>query len=186
MSEEESGDFEIEDVENWRGEGEKKFSHQLLIMQAMDAVFKNGAKDLREGFWNTKIDKNGNAIKTYEEDTRKIFVGSIKGLMMLSHRDYKESKLYKPLIESKIKEIDVRKRHWMNEEIKWWNVLNPFQKQEMMKQGVNIVPGMFCKKLDFDNMYLNEEEELFREIATLIYDFIKDEMNDYEGTIYTA
>jgi hypothetical protein len=172
-------DFEIEDVENWRGGDENKFSHQDLVMEAIRAVLINGAKDLHEGFWNTKIDKQGNAIRTYEEDTRKIFIGSVKGLMMVTHRDWKDSTKYAPLIDGKQDEIKKRKQFWLNQEVYWWNSLSPLQKQQMFKEGRSVNPGFFNKNLDFDNFFLNEEEEIYREIGTFVLDFIKDEMRDF-------
>lgn len=178
--------FEIEDVENWRGGEENKFSHQDLVMEAIRATLINGAKDLHEGFWNTKIDKNGNAIRTYEEDTRKIFIGSIKGLMMITHRDWKDCKEYNDKIETRQKEIVDKKTFWMGQEQVWWNSMSPMQKNQMAKEGKSVNFGFFNKNLDFDNFYFDDEEQIYREIGTLILDFIKDEMKDFEGVIFTG
>jgi len=177
-------DIEIEDVENWRGSGEKAFSHQYLVMDAIKKVLDNGAKDLHKGFWNTKIDKFGNAIRTYEEDTRKIFLGSINGLIMVTHRDWKDSDIYKDIIEKKINEIKIRRKFWKDEQWKWWSSLSTLQKQQLTKEGKSVTSQeMFNTNLDFDNYFEEDEERIYREVATLILDFIKDEMKDFEGEV---
>ena len=187
MGEPDNTNFEIEDVENWRGGDENKFSHQDLVMEAIRAVLINGAKDLHKGFWNTKIDKQGNAIRTYEEDTRKIFLGSVNGLIMVTHRDWKDSKNYFPKISAKQSEITTRKQYWKAQQWAWWSSLNNLQKQELTKQGKGVTrPDTFNTNLEFDNYFDEDEERIYREIATLILDFIKDEMLDFEGTIFTG
>lgn len=176
-----SDDFEIEDVENWRGGEANKFSHQDLIMESLRSILQNGAKDLRKGFWNNKIDRHGNAIKIWEEDTRQIYINSVKNLIMISHRDWKDSPTYKDIITKKIQSIDIRREYWKNEELKWWNSMNNLQKMELTKQNKQVYPGMFNENNDFDDYFMKEEENIYREIATIILDFIKDEMRDFEG-----
>lgn len=181
---ENSENFEIEDVENWRGGEENKFSHQTLVMSSIKKVLDNQAQDLHRGFWNNKIDKNGNVIKTYEVDTRKIYLGSVKGLIMLTHRDWKDSLKYSEIIKNKLKDIEKRKSFWKNEQWNWWCSLNNLQKQQMYNDGKAVnSKDAFNTNLDFDNYFDEDEERIYGEVATLILDFIKDEMRDFEGEI---
>ena len=179
-------EIQIEDVENWKNEGENKYSHQELVMFILRKCLVNGSVELKEGFWNTKIDKFGNAIRTYEADTRKMFIESVRSLMMTTHRDWKSSEKYKKLIEDKVIELKKRKEYWLNQELKWWSSLNLLQKTEMNKQGKGVQEGFFNKNNEFDNYYFDEETQVYRDIYSLICDFIKDEMKDYEGEDYIA
>ena len=181
---EEREDFEIEDVENWRGTEDNRFSHQTLVMKALDTCLTNGSVEMKEGFWNNKIDKQGNVIKLYQEDTRKKFIESVKTLLMLTHRDWKDDEDYSTKIEIKKKLLFNRKNFWLGEEWKWWKSLSPLQKQQLIKEGKGVSQGMFNKNNDFDNYFHDEELDIYRELCSLVGDFIKDVMKDFEGEVW--
>ena len=56
--------------------GEHNFSHQSLIMIGIKKCLDLGSQELREGWWEEKIDKSGNITKHYNPDTRKAFYRS--------------------------------------------------------------------------------------------------------------
>ena len=102
------------DSENYRAGEENKFNHQVLVMKAMQKCLDLGSVEMVEGYWDTKLDKNGNAAKTYHPDTRRAFIESVKSLMMVTEPDY-SSKLtttYKLTIEECLKLIEKRKQYW--------------------------------------------------------------------------
>jgi len=183
----EDNEIEIVDVENYQNPKEKTYNAQNLIMEQMALCLKNGSVDTDDtGGWEAKYDKNGNYSKTYRDDRRKVFINTIKSLMMFVHRDYKDDVFYNKKIDDKITNIAARRVFWQSEEWKWWESLSQAQKNDQAKQNRAVSKGCFNKNLDFDNFYYDEETQVYREIFTLISDFIKDKMKDYEAEVYTG
>lgn len=164
LSEYEDGD--IIEPEDWRNPEESGFNHQVLVMTAMKKCLDLGSKELREGWFNEKVDKNGNVARTYMEDTRKAFIESVKSLMMIVACDYDDEA--KDKIPSLSKKIDERKKHWMDEEWNWWKELSPQQQRQLSQEGKQVIKGFFNRKLNFDNLFFEEETQLYREICTEI------------------
>lgn len=177
-------DIEIEDVENYRSYGEKVYNAQTLCMEQMKKCLENGSVEMVEGYWDEKYDKNGNLSRVYHPDTRKIFIESVKTLMMFVHRDYKEDKACSDKIESLKNKIVERKAYWLFQEWNWWCNLSPLQKQQATANGKYVNKGMFNKKNEFDNFFFDEEIAIYRELFATISDFIKDKMDDYEAVRY--
>jgi hypothetical protein len=147
-------------------ERDMQFSHQSLVMIAMKKCLELGSKELREGWVDEKIDKNGNVTKQYHEDTRKAFIEAVKSLLMMTEFDYDEEALKN--IPQLLKQIEERKKFWMNEEWKWWSSLSNAQKQNQSNFGKAVIQNCFNKKLDFDNYFAQEELDLYRRICTEI------------------
>lgn len=179
-------DIGIIDVENYQGNKEKTYNSQQLVMEQLSLCLKNGSVEMIEGWWDEKVNKNGEYTKIYHPDSRRTFIESVKSLMMFVHRDYKDDPKANKRIEDKKIEIKLRKKYWLNEELRWWHSLNPAQRQQKANEGKAVNQGMFNKKNDFDNFYFDEELQLYRDIFEIIADFIKDTMHDYEEIIYTG
>lgn len=184
MAFEEGGgsDIEILDPENFRNPEENIFNHQSLVMIAMKKCLELGSKELREGWWEEKIDKQGNMSKLWHTDTRKEFIEAVKSLLMITHCDYQipELKHINEKIDKLKKKIAERKAYWMDQEWKWWNSLSPLQKSQASREGKVVQKGYFNAKLAFDNHFYEEELDIYREICTVINDMTK-ELN-YYGT----
>lgn len=174
-------DFQIEDTENWRNPADNKFNHQVLIMKALTRIGETGSKELREGYWNEKTDKNGNTTREYHTDTRKEFIGSVKNLIMFMERDYDEEADTKILALQK-KLIDKR-NHWLNQEWLYWSSLAESMKKRLAAEGKAVSKGFFNPKLNFDNYYYDDETDIYREICSEINKLIK-RLGDYEGVVY--
>lgn len=160
----EEGD--VIEPDEWRNPEEQAFNHQSLVMSAMKKCLELGSKELREGWWDEKLDKYGNVIRAYHEDTRKSFIESVRSLMMVVNCDFDD--VAKTNINNLIERIKERKEYWLNEEWRWWCSLKPQEKEYFLRMGKNVVKGFFNKKNDFDNYFFEEELNLYREICTEI------------------
>lgn len=160
----EEGD--IIEPEEWRNPEESGFNHQVLVMAAMRKCLDLGSKEMREGYFNEKMDKNGNVSRAYVEDTRKAFIEAVKSLMMIVACDYDEEA--KEKVNSLIKKIEDRKQYWLDEEWNWWSKLSMQQQRQLAQEGKQVVQGFFNRKLNFDNLFFEEETQLYREICTEI------------------
>lgn len=155
--------FEPEDNFN---AGEHNFSHQSLVMIGLKRCMDLGSQELREGWWDEKLDKNGNVTRKYNPDTRKAFIESVKSLKMVTEYDFDVEA--KDQIKDLLIYIKDRKKFWITQEWLWWTNLNLPQRNEMSRQGKSVVQGCFNSKLEFDNYYQDEETECYRRICTEI------------------
>lgn len=57
-----------------------EFSKPKLCEEAVRKCIEVRSKEMKKGFWNTKLTKEGLPIKTWVEDTRQIFIGSVVAL----------------------------------------------------------------------------------------------------------
>lgn len=176
-------DIEIEDPENYRNPELNKFSHQTLVMNALKRVAETGSKELKEGYWNEKIDKNGNHTREYVTDTRKEFISSVKTLLMFMDRDYDEEA--RKVITMLLQRLEERKQFWLNEEWRFWNTLNDMTQRKLASEGKAVSKGFFNPRLQFDNFYFEDETETYRQICTEINKLIK-RIGDYESVDFEA
>jgi len=158
----EEGD--IIEPEEYRNPEEQSFNHQSLVMTGMKKCLELGSKELREGWWDEKVDRQGNVRRTWNCDTRKEFMEAVQSLLMIMTCDFDdEAKKNISELKEKIKE---RKKFWINEEWRWWNNLSQMQQQQLMREGKAVVQGMFNSKLSFDNYFYDEEIQIYREVCT--------------------
>ena len=177
----EEGD--IVEPDEWQNPEEQVFNHQVLIMNAIKKCLELGSKEMREGWWDEIVDKNGNVRRKYNSDTRKDFIESVKSLMMVAECDYDEEATKK--INEIKKNITERKTYWMSEEWNWWNRLTNQQKNQLAQQGKHVTQGFFNSKLPFDNFFYEDELNLYRQICTEINHLSK--RLDFYGTMgYSA
>jgi hypothetical protein len=126
--------LEIIDTETYQPEEQQQFSHQQLIMKAMNKVIEAGCKELRSGYWNEKQDKFGNITRTYIEDTRKVFIESVETLEMFMDCDLDEEakeeiKTLKNNLKETFKELLVQEK-------KDWDKLSNLIKINRIKEGI--------------------------------------------------
>lgn len=137
--------LEIEDVEteSYQPEEEMQFSHQALVMRAMQKCLEAGCKEKRAGYFNAKTDKFGNVIQTYVEDTRKVFIESVETVEMIMVCDLDKGakerikklqgefkKAFDKLCEEELKDWEnspqtIRTLRWKNEIYYREGYLNP-------------------------------------------------------------
>lgn len=157
-------DFEILDVENYRGKTGGGFSREGLVMKALSNVIENGNHELREGYTNERQDMRGNVIKTYIEDTRLKFIESVDTAIDVMECEYDENarknikKLKDDLEELKIKML---KEQW-----DWYNGLAPKDKQLYIKK---VIPNYFNRDLPFYYEYMLMKIKIYRKIASELH-----------------
>lgn len=84
-----------------------EFSKPKLVYESMQKCIEARSKEMIKGFWNTKITKDGLPIRTWNQDSRQVFIGCVIALKsilspeILQETDYK-TKL--KVFEEKIKE----------------------------------------------------------------------------------
>jgi len=60
-----------------------EFSKSALIMRRLDYCGMARAAEMREGYWNEKLDRDGNIARSYVEDARKNYISSVESLKTL-------------------------------------------------------------------------------------------------------
>ncbi len=85
-----------------------EFSKPAVVQEAVSKCIENRSQEMKAGYFNESADKNGNKVKTWIKDTRKIFISSVEALRHLLYpecsRDTKYMKQEKTYLE-KAKEI---------------------------------------------------------------------------------
>lgn len=170
---------EVIEPEQWKNPEEQQFNHQVLVMMGIKKCLELGSKELREGWWEEKVDRIGNVRKTYHEDTRRAFIESVKSLLMVIECDFDDDA--RTSIRELQRRLVERKKFWMGEEWRWWNTLSPMQQQQMTKEGKQVIRDFFNPRLNFDNFYFDEETDIYRSICTEINNLTK-RLDFYGGT----
>lgn len=157
-----SDDIEIIDPENYSSEKGKQFSHSFLVMSVMRKCIEAGSKEMRSGWFNQKIDKNGNTVLTYIDDTRKQFIESVKTAEMILICDYdKDIKEQIGKIEEYLK---TKYKKLCSLEKNDWEKAHPLIKNSRMQQGIYYKEGYLNEDLHYSQVYLEEEVDAYREI----------------------
>ena len=158
----EEDDFEIKEPSEFFGKRDKGFSHSELIMMALRKCIEAGSKEMKAGFWNEKLDKFGNRIKTYIDDERKIFIESVETAKNQMICDFDDD------ATSKIKDIKVTLQTSLltlkEQEEKYWKGLSARQKQEQNNKGIFQRDGYLNRGLPFYQDYLEEQVNIMRDI----------------------
>jgi hypothetical protein len=133
-------DFEIGDVENFGGGKDEEFSHSSLVMSSMKKCIESATHELRKGWFNTRTDNRGNTIKTYVEDTRKVFIESVRTALMIMACDLdKEAEDY---IDSCFEDIEKKRKELVIADDNAWNNLSKEYKIKNMKElGIQHISG---------------------------------------------
>lgn len=173
---EQDSDFEIIEPENYSA-SKAEFSNGELVMSAFRKCIDLGAKEMREGYYNTKMDKGGNLNYIYVPDTRKEFIEAVETLMMIMADDVDTE------TEKKIKEVNdslskIYIQLCTNEKAIWesaslmmkqqWNSKNIFQREGFLSAG-----------LPFSVDYLMEKVSAYRKLVGIMKKRIKD-LNYYK------
>lgn len=173
-------EIKIRDVEDYKGEGEKVFSKEALIMTALQNCISSGSHEMREGYYNEKVDNFGNISRTYIEDTRKKFGACVEIALSLLEADFDElcEKNIK-LFQSNLKKVkeDLLEQQW-----KWYEGLAPNPK---LSYSGKIVRGAFTFDLVFYQRYLEYELITYRNILKELMKLIK-RLDNFKGEDFEA
>lgn len=178
-----SSNAEIIDTENYTGSKDASFSHEVLVMRVMNKCIESGCREMRSGWFNTKIDKNGNIIRTYIEDTRKQFIESVKSAEMIMYCDF-DDPIKNPI--KKLKE-DVKEKYkeLCKDEWKYWEQLPMSLNNSLTKEGIIFRADKLNRRLPFFQDYVEEEVEIYREILKELTLLTK-RMNFYKQEDYSV
>ena len=175
-----NNDFEIGDVENFGGKKDEQFSHSSLVMSAMRRVTDAGSKELRPGWFNTRKDSQGHIIQTYIEDTRKVFIESVKTCMMVMSCDADENS--RNNIGELLSRIEDKRKELVELNNKSWDELSPIEKINYTKAGERHIHGKISHKILIDEL-VEFELEIYREIFCELTDLTK-RLDFYKAEIF--
>lgn len=82
-----------------------EFKKALLAMEAVRKCIESRGNEMKQGFWNTKIDKMGNPIKTWIEDQRKVYINSVIALESFLSAECLNDEKYQDFIKEIKEEI---------------------------------------------------------------------------------
>lgn len=74
------------------------FSYPQLVMRAIEDCRIKRAVEMKEGYFNDKLDKQGNIRREWIPDTRKIFISSVDGLKDLLAPEIKNDKVFQKIM----------------------------------------------------------------------------------------
>ncbi len=105
---------ELENEEDIISEGaeyspKSEFSKARTVYDSVAKCVDVRGKEMIAGFWNVKVTKQGTPIRTWEADSRKLFIGSVEALRGLLYPERRRSKNMKEF-EAKFKEA--KKKLW--------------------------------------------------------------------------
>jgi len=155
--------IQIADVEDFRGEKDVAFSHQQLVMRAMNKCLEAGCKEMRAGYFNEKQDTRGNIIRVYVEDTRKSFIECVETLEMIMECDLDEE-AQKKILKIKNK-LDETYKNLCKLEEKDWNECSFKIKKYRWMNGIYYRKGYLNVKLPYYQDYIEEQVVASREIV---------------------
>jgi len=180
MSDYDSGnDFEVGSVENFGGVKDQEFSHSMLVMSAMKKCLEAGTKEMREGWYNERTDRQGNQIRTYIEDTRKAFIESVRSLKMIMAGDLDKDS--KRLIKIYLLNINKKQKELIEYGNEVWDKLTPNEKLIYAKTGQRHFTKMITNPLlkqHFVDYELKQWRNVFAELSRLTkrLDYFKAEL----------
>jgi len=159
-------EIEIGDVESYGMQKDSGFSHQALVMTTMRKCLENASKEMKPGWFSNKIDKQGNSIRTYEEDTRQCFISSVEAVLMVMECDLDDEakKELKKLTDDR----NSIKKKLNDEEDNEWKSLLPIIRQKLMAAGKGNINGYFNKDKVYYQTYIDECVRIYREIFKVL------------------
>jgi len=182
---EEHNDFEIKEIDSYTsGSGNsEQFNYPTLVMRAMSKCIEASAKEMKEGYYNTKTDRTGNTTRNYIPDTRLEFIESVETLKMVLIRDIDDDAIAKIKI---LEEVLVKQfKILCSKEKEKWGSLNYIEKEQMRKKGFEFVEGCLSSASFNYNLYLEKKVETMRLIFAELSKLVK-RLDDYKEAMYTA
>jgi len=158
----EDNDIQIGDVENYSGEKDQQFSHKELVMRVMRICIELGSREMKPGWFNEKLDKRGNIVKVYIDDTRKGFIEAVKTAMMVMNCDFDPQT--KRIIKKRLEDHKKVYKKFCNLETKDWASLNLNGKQFRWGSGIFYRKDYLSSKLPYAEEFLEYEVECYRKI----------------------
>lgn len=184
------GDDEGEDDENlMSGEYSRKseYSKARIVERAVTIVLTMRAKEMKEGYWNNVVLKTGDIKKSYVEDSRKIFIGSVESLKCILSPEITNNEHTKKFIE----EMEERKKEIFNEYSVKKIVVSKGEIKEI--EGKNYIPEIDesfpiyfidggTRKIQYVPGLLNYNHRMYWNEMVKEYDLLFGELNNLIGS----
>jgi len=153
----------IMDVEEFSGGGSgKEFSHQGLVMSCLGRCAFNGSKEMKPGYWNEKLDKFGNVIKTYIDDTRLTFIESVEQVEIMMICDFDDEATAE--IEKLKKSIIEKETEYLKLEADDWNNCTKTIRDLRQGNGIFYNKNFLNKKLPYHNKFVMFQVRVWKDI----------------------
>ncbi len=81
------------------------FSKARLVYEAIQKCVEARGQEMVKGFWNVKLTKEGNPIKTWVSDTRQVFIGNVIALKSILAPEITSEKNYSKSLGRMMKKI---------------------------------------------------------------------------------
>jgi len=95
------------------------FSKARLAEKFIERVCEFRSKEMKEGYFNTKFDKNNNAFKVWVEDSRKVYCSSVEALVALMTPEiYSDERCKKAMIKFEEEKTKIKNKYLYNERIR--------------------------------------------------------------------
>jgi len=151
----------IENVEDFRGEKDLNFSHQALVMKAMNKCLELGSRELKEAYIDPTsthpISLNQKGKPVNSEDTRRTFIEGVRSCEMTMICDYDSTAI------EKINAIHKKQKDKREDLLKQqWEIYSKYNWK--FKQDHPTVEEYFNMEFPFYNFYLESMVDLCREI----------------------
>lgn len=174
MDEEGKDDFEIGDVESFSSGKDIQYSHSGLVMSVMRKCLDAGCEEMKAGYWQQRLDKQGNTISTYIEDTRRKFISSVMTACGFMKCDFDDDATDK--INELRKKIEDKKNELAEENNKIWETM-PMEQRRKNPHVKGFITLPFLQDL-MTEFQLDTYREIFEELNLLTkrIDFYKEEM----------
>lgn len=138
------------------------FSHAMSVTKAEHRAIECLGKEMREGFWEVQVDKNGNKKSILHEDTRREAIEAVKTFKNIMIADLApEFKNKIIVLEKKI--ISERKK-FLDQQQKWFEKLNYQQKKNYIDNNITYNNDFLYDKLPYMHEYISAQVEIYREI----------------------
>ena len=159
MTEENREGLQIGDSENYRSDKMQMFSHQMLVMETLRKCHEAGSHELRAGWFNKKMDNQGNTTLSYVEDTRKKFVESVKIAKAVMSCDFDNEA--EKIISGYLETLEEEKKKLLKNQWEWYCGLPPRPRASYLGK---VMRDFFSSGLGWYFSYLELQVECYRAI----------------------
>jgi len=175
-------DFEVLEPKDYTGKKDEIYSHSSLVMSALKRAMENRSKEMRDGYYNIKFDKFGNAHRVWIPDSRLEFIESVESLMMIQKRDFDS------IINGKLnkirKQLNEKYANYCKLEKQYWEELDARIIKQYNSEGTYQMEGMLSERhLPYWKMYVRDKVDTYTKIVSLIQQLIK-RLGDYQEEEY--
>jgi len=176
-------EIEIREPSEYTSKKDEVYSHSSLVMSALKVAQEKRAGEMRDGYYNTKFDKLGNAHRVWIGDSRDEFIQAVESLMMIQERDYDKDAVDN--IKAIMDELAAKYKVHCEQEAKEWIAMQHPVKINFLRKGMYFVEGKLCSGLRNYPEYLRDKVEAYTKIYSEIQKSIK-RIGDYGEELWEA